>query len=83
MSDVELVDLLKRPPKSTQVLRTKGNFQEFFKGISETRMRMLLESAYADRSSDEVGSDGEFWETEKLSKINKRMNLLRDVLATN
>ena len=33
MSDHELVDLLRRPPKSTLVLRTKSNFQQFFRGV--------------------------------------------------
>lgn len=79
MSDEELVELLRRPPKSTQVLRTKGNFQEFFKGISADRMRALLESAYSEKGISE-GNDGESWEVEKTSKIKKRMDLLRDVL---
>lgn len=66
LTDAELVTLLKMPPKSTAVLRTRGSFQEYFRGISLERMKKLLDAAYSDVSDL----------SEKETKINKRMNLL-------
>jgi hypothetical protein len=66
MSDEELVELLRKPPKSTLVLRTKTNFQEFFNGIDATKMRLLLNGAYSDIAD----------EAERNAKVNKRMELL-------
>jgi hypothetical protein len=71
LSDSELVDMLNRPPKTTYALRTKSNFQEFFRGMSSDRMLMLLEKAYA----------GEETEDKRRDKVDRRMGLLRDVLV--
>jgi hypothetical protein len=71
LSDDELITLLKKPPKSTAVLRTKKDFQEYFRGIGSRRMQALLMAAYAD-----VG-DGAL----QMEKVNKRMELVRDVLS--
>lgn len=71
MSDAELVDLLRRPPKSTLVLKTRVGFQEFFRGVSAQRMQSLLEQAYA-----EIEDTGE-----RNAKIAKRMDLLQGVIS--
>lgn len=80
MPDEDLVELLRRPPKTTQVLRTKGNFQEFFKGMNENRMLMLLQQAYSVQGTEEEGYSDESWEKEKALKIKKRMDILKEVL---
>lgn len=64
--DEELVALLRQPPKTTLILRTKGNFQSFFRGISQQRMQTLLQQAYADIET----------ESDRQQKVNKRMGLL-------
>ena len=71
MSDDELVDLLRRPPKSIMALKTKTGFQEFFRGVSAQRMQSLLEQAYAD-----IGDEGE-----RSAKVGKRMELLQGVIS--
>jgi hypothetical protein len=71
MDDADLIDLLRRPPKSTMILRTKGSFQEFFRGISSTRMHALLTKAYADLGDED----------ERQQKVNKRMSLLTEVFS--
>lgn len=70
LCDTELVDMLNRPPKNTYALRTKSNFQEFFRGMKSERMKMLLEKAY----------EGEDDVTKRQGKVTRRMDLLRDVL---
>ena len=64
MSDVDLVIMLKRPPKATPALRTKSSYQDFFRGIEADRMRRLLEEAYED-----LGGDG-------VEKVEKRLKML-------
>jgi hypothetical protein len=71
MADAELVELLKRPPKTTMVLRTRTNFQEFFQGMPEARIRSLLNDAYGEIEDA----------AERSVKINKRMDLLQGVLT--
>lgn len=71
MKDSELVELLNRPPKTTYALRTKSNFQDFFRGMDQNRMKALLERAYS----------GEEDPGKKSHKVEKRMELLRDVLS--
>lgn len=71
MSDEELVDLLRRPPKDTMALKTKNAFQEFFRGVSAQRMQSLLEQAYV-----EIADEGD-----RNAKIGKRMDLLRGVIS--
>lgn len=68
MSDHELVDLLRRPPKSTLILRTKSNFQQFFRGVDRCRMQSLLARAYEDIADA----------SERSLKIKKRLGLLDD-----
>lgn len=70
LSDNELVEMLNRPPKTTFALRTKSNFQDFFRGMESARMRMLLERAY----------EGESDEVKRKHKVERRMDLLKDVL---
>ena len=68
-TDIEIIEMLKQPPKLVPCLKTRSSFQSFFKGIKETKMRMLLEEAF-------ISSDI----NERKDKINRRMDLLGDVL---
>lgn len=70
MNDADLIALLRMPPKSTPQLRTKGSFQEFFRGIGQQRIQSLLEKAYEDAESLD----------ERNQKVGKRMDLLKDVV---
>lgn len=70
LPDADIVALLRRPPKETLELRTKGSFSAFFKGISAARMKSLLTQAYADAATIE---DRDF-------KVGKRMELLVDTV---
>lgn len=71
MTDVELVDLLKQPPKAVPMLRTKTSFQDFFRGIEAHRFRKLLQLAYDDIAD----------KSDRESKIKRRMELMEDVFA--
>ena len=71
MTDTELVHLLRQQPKHTEQLKTKHNFQAFFKKIDEQRMRSLLLRAYADIAES----------AERNEKVEKRMNLLDGFLS--
>lgn len=71
MTDTELVHLLRQQPKHTEQLRTKNNFQAFFKKIDEERMRKLLQRAYADVAES----------SERNEKVDKRMHLLDGFLS--
>lgn len=70
LSDSEIVALLRRPPKETVELRTKGSFSAYFKGISAARMKSLLTQAYADSESIE----------ERDSRVQRRMELLVETM---
>jgi hypothetical protein len=69
LSDDSLISMLGQPPKAVPSLRTKSGFQEFFRGVSEERMRRLLRAAYSGLN-----------ELERENKVMKRMQLLGDVL---
>lgn len=71
LTDNELIEMLNKPPKTTYALRTKSNFQEFFRGMDAQRMKALLERAYS----------GEDNVAKRQEKVVKRMELLRDVLV--
>jgi hypothetical protein len=71
LSDAEIVELLRKPPKATAVLRTKGSFQDYFRGISGLRMKALLSEAYSEVENTE----------DREVKVNKRMDLLKEVLV--
>ncbi len=70
LTDEELVDLLRKPPKSVAVLRTKASFQEFFRGVDAIRFQRLIQQAY----SDIIDSN------ERDAKIKRRMELMDGVL---
>ena len=78
LSDEELVDLLHRPPKLTEELRTKSSFQSFFSGIASSRMRALLQDAY---SSSYDGDDDDQGRAGRDSKVEKRLELMRGFMA--
>jgi hypothetical protein len=71
MSDSDLIDLLRKPPKSVSMLRTKASFQDFFRGIESRRFRKLLQSAYDD-IADRV---------DREAKIQRRMELMGDAFS--
>ena len=66
LSDEELVDLLRKPPKSVAMLRTKASFQEFFRGVDAIRFKHLVEKAYGDILDIH----------ERESKIKRRIELM-------
>jgi hypothetical protein len=70
LTDIEIVDLLRKPPKSTPALRTKTNFQTFFKGISSNRIEGLLTEAFSNLSTVE----------DQMEKVAKRMDILKEVV---
>lgn len=69
LSDDELVDLLRKPPKSVVMLRTKASFQEFFRGVDMLRFQRLLNMAYADIVDVK----------DREAKINRRLSLMSGV----
>ena len=71
MTDTELVELLRKPPKSIAMLRTKSGFQEFFRGMDAKRFSKLLQLAYQDIED----------RTERDAKIQRRMELMDGVFA--
>lgn len=71
MSDSELVDLLRKPPKAVPALRTKASFQEFFRGIEAHRFRKLLQLAYDDIAD----------KADRESKIKRRMELMENAFS--
>lgn len=71
MTDLELVDLLRKPPKTISALRTKAGFQEFFRGIDARRFNKLLQMAYQD--IDDL--------SERDNKIKRRMELMDGVFV--
>jgi len=72
LSDVELVDMLRRPPKQVPQLRTKSSFSAFFEGMPSSRFRNVLNKAYDDFDGDDE---------ERRAKVDKRLALVRDVLT--
>mmetsp|Transcript_17022 Transcript_17022/g.20041 ORF Transcript_17022/g.20041 Transcript_17022/m.20041 type:complete len:923 (-) Transcript_17022:192-2960(-) len=48
MSDGDLIDMLRQPPKHVPQLRTRDSFRSFFRGCCAARMRHLLEQACED-----------------------------------
>ena len=65
-SDAELVQLLRRKPKTTPELRTTQAFRKFFNGIQHERLLRLLNLAYA--SLDDASRE---------QKVQKRMRLMK------
>jgi hypothetical protein len=64
-ADSELITMLKIKPKRVPQLRTEEGFQLYFEGISEARMRSLLEQAYEHLKPKE-----------RAKKVRRRMALL-------
>ncbi len=48
MTDAQLVELLRKRPKTVPQLQTRQGFQRFFAGVAAARMRRLLAEAFAD-----------------------------------
>lgn len=70
LTDEALILMLRQPPKSIPLLRTKTGFQDFFRGTSSVRMKQLLTAAYSNMN-----------ELDREQKVKKRMELLVDVLV--
>lgn len=70
LTDVELIEMLKRPPKSVPHLRTKSSFSQYFSGMKSGRFQFIIEKAYDDIDDKEA----------KSIKVEKRLALVRDVL---
>ena len=70
-SDAELVQLLRRKPKTTPELRTTQAFRKFFAGIQHDRLLRLLNQAYA--SLDDASRE---------QKAQKRMRLMKGHTCT-
>lgn len=70
MSDTELIDLLRQPPKTVPALCKKASFQEFFRGLSKDHFHRLVVAAYANLSDP----------AERDAKVKKRMDLMADAL---
>lgn len=66
LSDAEIVAMLRKPPKTVVMLRTKASFQDFFRGIDMERFHRLLHEAYADIPDPR----------DRESKIARRMSLM-------
>ena len=71
LTDKELIRILKLPPKSVPEIKTKSNFQKFFRGIAQERLRRLLEKAYEDQQTAE----------ERTSRVEKRLSLMEGLLS--
>ena len=71
LPDKELIRILKLPPKSVPEIKTKTNFQKFFRGIAQERLQRLLEKAYEDQQTDE----------ERISRVEKRLSLMEGLLS--
>ena len=70
LTDDALVIMLSQAPKSIPQMRTKSSFQDFFRGMTEERMKRLLHRAY-----------GNLNDLEREVKVRKRMELLSGVLS--
>jgi hypothetical protein len=57
LSDEDLIEMLKLPPKHVPQLRTRDAFRSFFKGFSCERMRRLLVAACPDEKKVEKRFD--------------------------
>ena len=68
MSEGQLVAMLRERPKNVPLLRTRADFQRFFRGMSRRRLRRLLQDAYADLP-----------EQPRAAKVKKRLLLLGPV----
>jgi hypothetical protein len=81
-SDEHLLVLLKDKPKNREELRTERNYKAFFKGMPKSRMHDLLKAAYSTGSSGDVLEVSLAFDQQYIDdKVNKRMNLLREVLV--
>ena len=71
LNDADLVIMLQRPPKAVPQLRTKSGYIDYFRGMPAERMKSLLIKAY---------STMDMHEDERNAKVDKRMNLIAEIL---
>lgn len=67
MTDADLLELLRQPPKSDARLRSKKDFKQFFGTLAAEHFQRLVVAAYAN-----IADDGE-----RASKINKRLEIMQ------
>lgn len=70
LSDQELVELLRQPPKTIPMLRTKAGFQDFFRDLTHEHFQKLVSAAYNGIADAE----------DREAKINKRMEIMAGAL---
>jgi len=68
--DSDLIDMLKKPPKTIPEMRTKDRFRSFFTGFPASRLQSLLMSAFDDLDADQ-----------QQKKVSKRIKMVEDVLV--
>ena len=81
LSDDSLIELLSLPPRSSRIssIRSRSGYQEFFRGMKSSRMRLLLEMGYA--AMDMRGDEPPLTPDQRADKVQRRMDILQSVLA--
>jgi hypothetical protein len=79
LSDEALVEILSQTPLSDVHLRTKSGYKDFFRGISASRMKGLLEEGYL--RMDMKRSEVPLTSAERAAKVMRRMEILQSVLT--
>jgi hypothetical protein len=81
LSDDSLIELLSLPPRSSRIssIRSRSGYQEFFRGMKSSRMRLLLEMGYA--AMDMRGDEPPLTPDQRAAKVQRRMDILQSVLA--
>lgn len=79
LSDEALVEILSQTPLSDVHLRTKSGYKDFFRGMSASRMKGLLEKGYL--RMDIKRSEVPLTSAERAAKVMRRMEILQSVLT--
>jgi hypothetical protein len=79
LSDEALVEILSQTPLSDVHLRTKSGYKDFFRGMSASRMKGLLEKGYL--RMDMKRSEVPLTPAERAAKVMRRMEILQSVLT--
>lgn len=79
LSDEALVEILSQTPLSDVNLRTKSGYKDFFRGMSASRMKGLLEKGYL--RMDMKRSKIPLTSPERAAKVMRRMEILQSVLT--
>lgn len=79
LSDEALVEILSQTPLSDVNLRTKSGYKDFFRGMSASRMKGVLEKGYL--RMDTKGAEVPLTSAERAAKVMRRMEILQSVLT--